>query len=204
MFASCLVYLIAAAPLRAEVPVVLILGDSLSAAHAIPVESGWVSLLQHRVSASGRARIVNASISGETTAGGLSRLPGLLSDHHPAVVAIQLGANDGLRGLPMSQIKDNLARLVTVSRESGAQVLLIGIELPVNYGPRYRDALRAVYAQLADEQATALVPFLLEGVALEPELILDDGLHPNAAAQPKILDNVWPVLEPMLSTVDAR
>ncbi len=196
--------LIAAAPLRAEVPVVLVLGDSLSAAHAIPVESGWVSLLQQRVSANGRARIVNASISGETTAGGQSRLPALLAEHHPAIVAIQLGANDGLRGLPMAQIKDNLAALITTTQAAGSRVLLIGIELPVNYGPRYRDALRAIYAELATQYDTALVPFLLDGVALEPGLILDDGLHPNAEAQPRILENVWPVLEPMLSALPAR
>lgn len=179
-------------------PVVLVLGDSLSAAHAIPVEAGWVSLLQGRVSDLSNARVVNASVSGETTSGGLSRLPGLLVDHAPAIVAIQLGANDGLRGLPMAQIKDNLAQLVTLSKQAGAQVLLIGIELPVNYGPRYRDALRAIYAELAAEKSTQLVPFLLEGVALDPGLILDDGLHPNAQAQPRILDNVWPVLAPML------
>jgi acyl-CoA thioesterase-1 len=191
----------AVASVRAEIPLILVLGDSLSAAHSIPVESGWVALLEARISENDRARVVNASISGETTAGGLSRLPALLAAHRPAIVAIELGANDGLRGLPMAQIKDNLARLVTLSQQAGARVLLIGIELPVNYGPRYRDALRVIYAELAAEHATQLVPFLLEGVALEPGLILDDGLHPNAQAQPRILDNVWPVLEPMLPGV---
>src|SRR5690606_38541125 len=171
--ASVVFCLISAAPLRAEVPVVLVLGDSLSAAHAIPVEAGWVSLLQGQVSERSNARVVNASVSGETTSGGLSRLPGLLVDHAPAIVAIQLGANDGLRGLPMAQIKDNLAQLVALSQQAGAQVLLIGIELPVNYGPRYRAALRAIYAELAAEQSTQLVPFLLEGVALKSGLILD-------------------------------
>jgi acyl-CoA thioesterase-1 len=188
----------AAAPVRGEVPVVLILGDSLSAAYAIPVESGWVALLEQRLSQQGRARVVNASISGETTAGGLSRLPALLAEHRPALVAIELGANDGLRGLPIGEIRDNLALLVDLAQGASAQVLLIGIELPVNFGPRYRDQLRAVYAELAQAKATGLVPFLLEGVALDPTLILDDGLHPNAAAQPRILDNVWPVLAPMV------
>lgn len=178
---------------------ILILGDSLSAAHGIPADSGWVSLLQARLSQSGRARVVNASISGETTAGGLSRLPALLDEHRPAIVAIELGANDGLRGLPIGQIRDNLEQLVDRSREAGADVALLGIELPVNFGPRYRDALRAVYRDVADAKKTALLPFLLEGVALDPALILDDGLHPNAQAQPRILDNVWPVLEPMLT-----
>jgi acyl-CoA thioesterase-1 len=188
----------AAAPVRGEVPVVLILGDSLSAAHAIPVEAGWVALLEQRLSQQGRARVVNASISGETTAGGLARLPDLLAEHRPAVVAIELGANDGLRGLPIGEIRDNLGRLVDLAKDASAQVLLIGIELPVNFGPRYRDQLRAVYAELAQARDTALVPFLLDGVALEPTLILDDGLHPNASAQPRILDNVWPVLAPLL------
>lgn len=183
---------------------VLILGDSLSAAHAIPVESGWVSLLEQRVSENARARVVNASISGETTAGGLSRLPALLAEHEPAIVAIELGANDGLRGLPMAQIKDNLGKLIDLSKQAGARVLLVGIELPVNYGPRYRAALREIYAELAIERSTQLVPFLLEGIALEPRLILDDGLHPNADAQPLILDNVWPVLEPMLGSAKAE
>lgn len=184
--------------MRGEVPVVLILGDSLSAAYAIPVESGWVALLEQRLSQQGRARVVNASISGETTAGGLSRLPALLAEHRPALVAIELGANDGLRGLPIGEIRDNLAQLVDLAQGASAQVLLIGIELPVNFGPRYRDQLRAVYADLAQAKDTALVPFLLEGVALDPALILDDGLHPNAAAQPRILDNVWPVLAPLV------
>jgi acyl-CoA thioesterase-1 len=194
----------AVASVRAEIPLILVLGDSLSAAHSIPVESGWVALLEARISENDRARVVNASISGETTAGGLSRLPALLAAHRPAIVAIELGANDGLRGLPMAQIKENLGRLVTLSQQAGARVLLIGVELPVNYGPRYRDALRAIYAELAAEHATQLVPFLLEGVALEPGLILDDGLHPNAQAQPRILDNVWPVLDPMLAVAGTQ
>lgn len=194
---------VAAGPLRAEVPVVLVLGDSLSAAHGIPADAGWVSLLQARLAGDNAARVVNASISGETTAGGLSRLPALLAGHEPDVVAIGLGANDGLRGLPIAQIQDNLARLVELSQQAGARVLLIGIELPLNYGPRYRSALREIYRELAQEKDTALVPFLLEGVALDPALVLDDGLHPNAAAQPRILDNVWPVLEPLLAETAA-
>ncbi|MCK9490114.1 MAG: arylesterase [Xanthomonadales bacterium] len=181
---------------QAREPTVLVLGDSLSAAHGMPEAAGWVALLAAR--AAGRAQVVNASISGETTAGGLSRLPDLLAAHRPALVAIQLGANDGLRGLPITQIRDNLDRLAHLVRESGAQVLLLGIELPVNYGPRYRDQLRQVYDGLAQELDTGLVPFMLEGVALDPLLIQDDGLHPNAAAQPAILDNVWTVMAPML------
>lgn len=185
-----------ALPVRAGEPAVLVLGDSLSAAHGMAEADGWVALLAAR--SAGRARVVNASISGETTAGGLSRLPGLLNAHAPAVVVLQLGANDGLRGLPIGQIRDNLERLVQLAQAAGARVLLLGIELPVNYGPRYRGQLREVYADLAKALDTALVPFLLEGVALDPALIQDDGLHPNAAAQPAILETVWPVLAPLL------
>ncbi len=178
---------------------VLVLGDSLSAAHGIPADSGWVSLLHRRLSESGRGQVVNASISGETTAGGLARLPALLEQHRPAVVAIELGANDGLRGLPIGQIRDNLEGLIEQSRRAEAQVVLIGIELPVNYGPRYRGQLRAVYADLADATDAWLVPFLLEDVALAEGMMQDDGLHPTAAAQPRILETVWPAFEQALS-----
>ncbi len=193
--------LVTGTDLHAGEPTVLVVGDSLSAAHGMPESAGWVALLAAR--SAGRAQVVNASISGETTAGGVSRLPGLLSAHAPAVVVVQLGANDGLRGLPISQIRENLGQLVHLARESDARVLLLGIELPVNYGPRYRDQLRQVYAGLAAELDTGLVPFMLEGVALDPALIQDDGLHPNAAAQPAILDHVWPALEAMLNGLPA-
>jgi acyl-CoA thioesterase-1 len=179
---------------------ILVLGDSLSAAHGMPVESGWVALLSQRLAESGGDRhVVNASISGETTAGGLARLPALLDEHRPEVVLIGLGANDGLRGLPIGQIRDNLAAMVAQARQAGAKVVLLGIELPVNFGRRYRSELRAVYAQLAQAHGLALVPFLLEGVALDPQLVQDDGLHPTAQAQPRILENVWPVLGRVLS-----
>ncbi len=184
--------------LQARQAKLLVLGDSLSAAYAMPEERGWVALLAQRLSAEGQGVVVNASVSGETTAGGLSRLPALLSEHDPDIVAIQLGANDGLRGLPITQIEQNIVAMIDLGRASGAQVVLLGIELPVNFGPRYRGQLRAVYADLAQRLETALVPFLLEGVALDPLLIQDDGLHPNASAQPVILDTVWPVLEPLL------
>lgn len=178
---------------------ILLLGDSLSAAHNIPLSTGWPSLLQPRLREMRAAwSLINASISGETTAGGLSRLPALLTKYHPAVVMIELGANDGLRGLPLSEIRQNLARLVDLSQASGAQVLLLGIELPVNYGPQYRDGLRAIYAQLAQQHHAGLVPFLLEGIALDPKLMQDDGLHPTAAAQARVLDNVWRPLSGLL------
>lgn len=178
---------------------VLVLGDSLSAAHNIPVDSGWVHLLGDRLAKMEPAwAVVNASISGKTSLSGRDRLPGLLEKVHPAVLVIELGANDGLRGLPLAALRDNLAAMIDAAQKSGARVLLLGIELPVNYGPQYRDGLRAVYADLSREKKVALVPFLLEGVATRPELMQEDGLHPVASAQPQVLDNVWKELEPLL------
>lgn len=178
---------------------ILLLGDSLSAAHNIPVGAGWPTLLQARLThMRSEYKLVNASISGATTADGLSRLPGLLKQYHPAIVMLELGANDGLRGLPLAEIRKNLTAMVQQSEQRGAKVLLLGIELPVNYGPQYRDGLRAIYAQLAKDDHAGLVPFLLQGIALHPELMQEDGLHPTAAAQPKVLDNVWPALAKML------
>ncbi len=184
-----------AAPTRS----VLVLGDSLSAAHNIPVESGWVHLLGERLGKMEPPwRVVNASISGETSLSGRNHLPALLAKERPAVVVIELGANDGLRGLPLAALRDNLAAMIELAQKRGARVLLLGIELPVNYGPQYRDGLRAIYADLARSKRTALVPFLLEGVALDPTLMQDDGLHPLAAGEPRVLDNVWRGLAPLL------
>ena len=194
--------LLICAPLANAAPgskIFLLLGDSLSAAHNIPVNAGWPTLLQARLTQMRpEYKLVNASISGATTADGLSRLPELLKQYRPAVVMLELGANDGLRGLPLAEIRENLAAMMKRCDESGAKVLLLGIELPVNYGPQYRDGLRAIYAQLAKDNQAGLVPFLLQGIALHPELMQEDGLHPTAAAQPKVLDNVWPAAEKML------
>jgi acyl-CoA thioesterase I len=181
---------------------VLVLGDSLSAAHNIAIESGWVHLLETRLQQSHDPRpVVNASISGETTSGGLARLPPLLAEHKPALVIVELGANDGLRGLPLADVRENLTRIIKASLAADAKVVLVGIELPINYGPQYRDGLRSMYRALATEFNLPLVPFLLEGVALDPDLMQDDGLHPKAAGEPKVLDNVWPVVEPALRTL---
>jgi acyl-CoA thioesterase-1 len=181
---------------------VLILGDSLSSAHHIATESGWVHLLEARLQQSADPRpVVNASISGETTAGGLARLPALLAEHKPALVVVELGANDGLRGLPLAGIRDNLTAIIRASRAAGASVVLVGIELPINYGPQYRDGLRAMYRDLSQEFNLPLVPFLLAGVALDPDLMQDDGLHPKAEGEPKVFENVWPVLEPALHSL---
>jgi len=184
-----------AAPART----VLVLGDSLSAAHNIATEQGWVHLLEVRL---GKMvppwAVVNASISGETSLSGRNRLPALLATYRPGVVVIELGANDGLRGLPLNQLRDNLMAMISAAQATHAKVLLLGIELPVNYGPQYRDGLRAVYADLAKQKHVALLPFLLDGVALDPALMQADGLHPTAAGEPKVLENVWRALQPLL------
>ncbi|KAF1690857.1 arylesterase [Pseudoxanthomonas taiwanensis] len=185
---------------------VLVLGDSLSAAHNIPAGQGWVSLLEQRLRRELRdpPAVVNASISGETSAGALARLPDLLRKHRPTVVVIALGGNDALRGLPPAQLRGNLERMATLSRQAGARVLLLGIDVPPNYGPAYRERLRRTYAEVAQAQGAALVPFMLEGVALEPGMMQADGLHPTAAAQPRVLDNVWPALRPLLAPATGR
>jgi len=179
---------------------VLVVGDSLSAAHNIPVQSGWVSLMEQRIRREIKPppAVVNASISGETTSGALTRLPGLLQKHRPSVVVIELGGNDALRGLTPVQLRGNLEKMIVLSRDAGAKVLLLGIDVPPNYGPAYRERLRRSYSELSSQYGTGLVPFLLEGVALQPGLMQSDGLHPTAAAQPKVLETVWPALEPLL------
>ena len=177
----------------------LVLGDSLSAAHNIPIESGWVHLLDARLgNMVPKWTAVNASISGETSLSGRNRLPALLQKYHPAVLVLELGANDGLQGLSLPALRDNLTAMIDMAQQGKARVLLVGIELPVNYGPQYRDGLRAVYTELAQTKHTALVPFLLDGVALDPALMQDDGLHPVATAEPKVLDTVWKQLQPLL------
>jgi acyl-CoA thioesterase I len=193
------------APALAErSPVLLVMGDSLSAAYNIPADSGWVSLLEQRLQQQGLNhqgqpwQVVNASVSGETTSGGLTRLPALLRQHQPRIVLLELGANDGLRGQPIPRIRDNLQQMVQLSRAEGAEVLLIGILLPPNYGPRYTSQFAAIYPELARTQRLPLVPFLLDGVADQPHLMQQDGLHPTAEAQHRLLDNVWPHLQPLL------
>ncbi len=199
------VLLVAAAPAVAAARPILVVGDSLSAAYGIARTQGWVHLLDERLAARGLAQpVINASISGETTAGGLARLPALLTQHRPSLVLIELGANDGLRGLPLAEIRGNLAAMLTAIAAADARAMLIGIELPINYGPRYRSGLRGMYRDLAAEFNVPLVPFLLEGVALDPDLMQADGLHPRAAAQPRLLENVWAVLAPVLEVAAAR
>lgn len=189
-------WLTTSAALADERPVLLVMGDSLSTAYGIEREAGWVSLLEERLD--GSARVVNASISGETSSGGASRFPELIGQHDPDIVLLELGGNDGLRGLPPSQLEANLGNMIEASQAAGAEVLLLGIDIPPNYGQAYRRAFTDVFTRLADTYDTPLVPFLLEGVALEEGMMQDDGIHPTSDAQPLLLDNVWPELEPLL------
>jgi acyl-CoA thioesterase I len=177
----------------------LVYGDSLSAAYGLRVDQGWVALLQKRLDEQGYGyRVVNASVSGETTSGGKARLERALSQHQPAIVVLELGANDGLRGLPVAGARSNLEAMIGAIRASGAMLLLIGIEMPPNYGVQYAKAFSAVYGDIAKARQVPLVPFLLEGIALDPALMQADGLHPNADGQPRVLDNVWPSLQKLL------
>ena len=178
---------------------ILIVGDSISAAFGLDTRVGWVSLLEQRLKEQGHDdKVVNASISGDTSAGGLARLPALLAAHKPDVVIVELGGNDGLRGQPPAQLKQNLASMIDASKQKGASVLLLGMQLPPNYGPRYTTMFAAVYSQLAQEKQIPWVPFFLEGVGGIPKLMQADGIHPAAQAQPQLLENVWPALKPLL------
>lgn len=181
-------------------PTLLVFGDSLSAAYGIGQQAGWVALLQERL----RQKrldytVVNASVSGETTSGGAARIAATLATHRPAIVVVALGANDGLRGLPLGQMRENLAIIVRAAQKSGSRVLLVGMKMPPNYGPQYTQDFEQTYVALARQFKCALAPFLLDGVAGKRELFLDDNLHPTAQAQPIILENVWRGLAPMLA-----
>jgi acyl-CoA thioesterase-1 len=202
LYLLLLVCSVIVAPAQAAAPkTVLVVGDSLSAAHNIPVSAGWVALLQPQLTNMEPAwTLVNASISGETSLSGRNRLPALLTRYKPSVVVVELGANDGLQGLPLDQLKANLETMITDSQKAGAKVLLLGIELPVNYGPQYRDGLRAVYADLARNHKVALLPFLLDGVATDAALMQDDGLHPTVKGEPRVAQNVRTVLAPLLKS----
>lgn len=175
------------------------LGDSLSAAYGIEVRAGWVNLLQRRLDDYKPGyKVINASISGDITASGAARLPKLLSQHRPGVVLVELGGNDGLRGLPLDEMKKNLAAIIERARAAGARVVLIGIELPPNYGQTYTQRFHRVYDDLAAAYRVPLVPFLLRRVATEDGMMQPDGIHPTAQAQQRMLDNVWPTLKTVL------
>jgi acyl-CoA thioesterase-1 len=186
-------------PVSVAARTLLVVGDSLSAAYGMELSSGWVALLGKRLKQEKPGyRVVNASISGDTTASGLTRLPRLLAEHKPAVVIIELGGNDGLRGLSLEQMKHNIGAMVTKARARRARVLLVGIQLPPNYGKSYTERFQSIFREVATEQGVALVPSLLEGIATRDEFMQPDRIHANAGAQPRMLENVWPHLRPLL------
>ena len=199
-FLVLLAICLTAVPAIAAAPVILVFGDSISAGYGLPrMEQGWVALLQARLKDQGYGyQVVNASVSGETTEGGLARLPRALKLHHPAIVVLELGGNDGLRALPAAQMRANLSRMAELAEAEGAKVALLGMRMPPNYGPQYAAQFTQAYADLARDKKLPLVPFALAGIALSPELMQADGIHPNEAGQPQLLDNVWPVLKPLL------
>ena len=194
------VLMVACASAEADAPVILVFGDSISAGYGLgSVEQGWVELLKMRLKTQGYGyQVVNASVSGETTAGGLARLPRALGVHHPRIVVLELGGNDGLRALPIPQLRANLKQMVDLAEAAGAKVLLLGMRMPPNYGPDYTEQFRLSFSQLASDGKLPLVPFLLKDIALVPKLMQGDDIHPNEQGQPILLENVWPMLMPLL------
>ena len=183
-----------------EAPTVLVFGDSLSAGYGIEVDQSWATLLQARLKEQGyEHRVVNASISGDTTEGGAARIAQAIESFSPALIILELGGNDGLRGIPTDRMRDNLRTIIKTSTESGAAVVLLGIRIPPNYGQRYIEEFDDVFRQLAAELEVPWIEFFMEGVALNEELMQSDGIHPNAIAQPLLLDNAWPIINTALS-----
>jgi acyl-CoA thioesterase-1 len=192
-------FVVPSARAATDAPVLLVVGDSISAGYGLAQGTGWVDLLVKRLDDKRLPwHVVNASITGDTTAGGRARLPALLSQHKPTVVVVELGGNDGLRGGNLRSAKDNLAAMIAAVRKAGAKVVLVGMKLPPNYGPAYTREFDAMFAEVAKSQRAALVPFLFEGFGESGEWFQPDRIHPTAAAQPKMLDNVWPVLAPLI------
>ena len=194
-----------AGPLYAEAPVILIVGDSLSAGYGMDLDQSWPRLLQKRLEDAGHTyRVFNSSITGDTTQGALARLPGLLDRLQPRIIILELGGNDGLRGIGVEVTRANFTRMIEQGQAFDAAVMLTGIRLPPNYGQSYTERFHAMYGELADRYGLLLVPFFMEGVALEPGLMQADGIHPNAAAQPLLLEHVWKELEPALGDSASR
>jgi acyl-CoA thioesterase-1 len=195
----CLLMMVPVLPASAQG--ILIVGDSISAAFGLEIDQGWTALLEERLEEEGAdIEVMNASVSGDTTAGGLARLPRLLEQHNPDLVVIELGGNDGLRGMPPTNMQQNLSAMVEQSQEAGAEVLLLGMRIPPNYGVRYTQAFEQVFADISEKYDVALLPFVLDGIAGEADqsLMQSDGIHPTAEGQPLILDNVWPYIETRL------
>jgi len=185
----------------ADGPAVVVFGDSLSAGYGIDVDQSWPALLQSRLAASGyEHRVVNASISGETTEGGVTRIHSTLEKFAPDLVILELGGNDGLRGFPVDRMRANLRKIVTATKADGAAIVLLGIRIPTNYGPRYTQSFDNVYRQLAQELNVPWIEFFMDGIALNKDLMQDDGIHPNAAAQPILLENAWPIIAAALDS----
>lgn len=196
-----LVYFIPCLAPCAAANTIVVYGDSISAAYGLEARQGWVSLLAERLEREyPRYQVVNASVSGETTGGGLARLPKTLEIHQPQVLVIELGGNDGLRGYPIGKIRENLESMILGATDAGARVLLVGMVLPPNYGKRYTSAFEGVFAQLAEKHRLPFVPVLLDGVATRPELVQRDGIHPTAEAQPRMLEDIWPSLVPLIDS----
>ncbi|MGP0055259.1 MAG: arylesterase [Steroidobacteraceae bacterium] len=201
-----LMFSVTAIPADAAAPVILVFGDSISAGYGLPrVEQGWVALLQTRLKDQGYGyQVVNASVSGETTEGGLARLPRALNLHHPVIVVLELGGNDGLRALPAGQMRDNLSRMAGLAEAAGAKVALLGMRMPPNYGPQYAAQFSQAFSDVARDKKLPFVAFVLAGIATSPGLMQPDGIHPNEAGQPQLLDNVWPALKPLLTRASER
>jgi acyl-CoA thioesterase-1 len=189
-----------ALPVDAATPTILVVGDSLSAGYGIKVQEGWVNLLSQRLSTQGYDyRVVNASVSGETSSGARTRFASLVNTHHPGIVILEIGANDGLRGLPTNQMRDNIANMISTAQSKGSSVLLVGIQMPPNYGDAYTTAFTDVYLQLSKLPKVRFVPFFLKDVALNDKFMQADNIHPNEQGQPYLLNTVWPELKPLLA-----
>jgi acyl-CoA thioesterase-1 len=199
-FTALLLLLLNVQVFGSEIPTVLVFGDSLSAGYGIEVDQSWATLLQARLQQQGyEHRVVNASISGDTTEGGAARIAQAIETFTPALIILELGGNDGLRGIPPSRMRDNLRTIIRTSTDSGAEVVLLGIRIPPNYGQRYIEEFDSVFRELAAEFEVPWIEFFMEGIALNEELMQSDGIHPNAAAQPRLLDNAWPIIHTALS-----
>jgi acyl-CoA thioesterase-1 len=180
---------------------VLILGDSISAGYGINPHKGWVTLLDEKISSqiTSQATVINASVSGNTSGDGLARLPKLIETHTPDIIVVELGGNDGLRGFPLKIMESNLNSIISLGKKADADVILAGIEIPPNYGPRYTSEFKKVFVRVAQSHEITFIPFILDGIALEPELMQDDGIHPTEQAQPRLLENIWPSIANFLT-----